>query len=50
MMMGGTHMLRNTGMCRPNGLPFHPKNPMISHFGRKKSLEGPISQKFAKTL
>ena len=24
--MGGTHMLRRTGMCCPNGLLFHQKS------------------------
>ena len=48
--VGGTHMLRHTGMCRPNGLLFHQKILRHgSHFGEKKlSEEGPISQNFQK--
>ena len=43
---GGTHMLRHTGMCRPNGLLFHQKSlDMSPILVKKKSLEeGPVSQ------
>ena len=34
---GGTHMLRHTGMCCPNGLLFHQK-AHGSHFGQKISF------------
>ena len=46
---GGTHMLRHTWMCRPNGLVFHQKSldkgPILV---KKKSEEGPVSPKLQK--
>ena len=39
-------MLKHTGMCRPNGLLFHPKYLDMGSILVKQSLEeGPISQK-----
>ena len=46
---GGTHMLRHTGMCRPNGLLFQQKSLDMGPILVKKSLEeGPILQKSRK--
>ena len=46
---GGIHMLRQTGMCRPNGLLFQQKSLNKGTILVKKSLEeGPISQKSRK--
>ena len=46
-LMGGTHMLRYTGMYCGNGIVFHKKFLDIVEVLSKKSLEvGPISQKF----
>ena len=46
---GGTHMLRHTGMCRPNGSLFHQKSLDMGPICSKKSLEkGPISRKLRK--
>ena len=47
---GGTHMLRHTGMCRPNGSLFHQESlDMLGPILVKKSSdEGPISQKLRK--
>ena len=48
---GGTHMLRHTGMCRPNGLLFQQKSLDMGPILVKKSLEeGPISKKLQKKL
>ena len=47
---GGTHMLRHTGMCHPNGF-FTKNSRQWSHFCQKKSLaEGPISPTLKKKL
>ena len=49
MSAGGTHILRHTGMFRPNGLLFHQKSLDMGPILVKKVLrESPISQKFAK--
>ena len=46
---GGTHMLRHTGMCLPNGLLFHQRSLDVGPVLIKKSLEnGSISQKLQK--
>ena len=37
---GGTHMLRHTGMCRPNGLLFHQKSLDMGPTLVKKILRG----------
>ena len=37
--VGDTHMLRYTGMCRPNGLHFHQKSLDMGPILVKKSLE-----------
>ena len=42
------HMLRYTGMCRPNGLLFHQKSLVMGPILVKKSLKGPISQNLRK--
>ena len=46
---GGTHMLRHTGMCRPNGLLFHQKSLDMGPTLVKKILRGGSHfSKFAK--
>ena len=46
---GGTHMLRHTGMCCPNGLLFHQKSLDMGHTLVKKPLEeGPNFQNLRK--
>ena len=48
---GGTHMLRHTEICRPNGLLFHQKSLDKGPILVQKNLlkeEGPISQKMQK--
>ena len=37
---GGTHMLRQTGMCRPNGLLFHQKSSDMGPTLVNKILKG----------
>ena len=48
---GGTHMLRHTGMCRPNGLLFHQKSLDMGPILVKKILRrGSHFTKIAKKL
>ena len=48
---GGTHMLRHTGMCHPNGLLFHQKSlDMGPHFGQKIPVRRVAFHKICKKI
>ena len=47
---GGTHMLRHTGMCRPNGLLFHQKSLDMGPILVKKILTVPFHKNCKKIV
>ena len=46
----GAHMLKHMGICCPNGLLFHQKNPLkwVPFWSKKTLEESPIAQKLQK--